>query len=98
MRPGLNAEAEFMEIPELGVFLGIVHPLPEDPDPKRTQLNQMQKVYRLVASGRIPSIKMGSRLFFEKAAVVAAMRSGAHQSCVTSQAVPAHVLRSLNPK
>jgi excisionase family DNA binding protein len=97
MQPGPSIQAEYFDVVDAGIYLGLVKPVPGDPDPKRTQYNQLQKLYRLVASGRIPATRMGSRLYFDKAALDAAMRSGAHQSCPTSQALPAHVLRSLNP-
>jgi hypothetical protein len=97
MRPGTHVEPEFVEIAELGVLVGIVHPIPNDPDPDRTRLNQMQKVYRLTNRPGFPVIRIGSRLYFDRAAVVAYMRSGAHQSCRNqSQAVSPTILRSLS--
>jgi hypothetical protein len=97
MRPGINAQPEYFDIVELGVYLGIVKQLPDDPDPARTQMNQLQKVYRLVNRPGFPVIRMGSRLYFEKAAVATYMRSGVHQSCRTHQSTlsPA-ILRSLS--
>jgi hypothetical protein len=94
----MSTQAEYCDIVEIGVYLGVVKALPGDPDPVRTQRNQLQKVYRLVALGRIPVIHMGARLYFDKAAVDAAMRSGAHQSCHQSKTLPVLVIRSLSPK
>jgi hypothetical protein len=95
MQPGTHIEPEFLEIVDAGRFLGIVKAVPNDPDPKKTQYNQLQKLYRLVASGRIPCLRMGSRLYFEKAALTVAMRSGAHQPCPTSPPLSPRILRSL---
>jgi len=97
MRPGTSVQAEYFDIVEVGVYLGIVKTLPDDPDPKRTLQNQLQKVYRLVAARRIPVIRMGTRLYFDRLAVDAVMRSGAHQSCPANQStLSPSILRSLS--
>jgi excisionase family DNA binding protein len=96
MQPGRAVQPEYFEIVDAGVYLGIVKPVPNDPDPKKTQYNQLQKVYRLVASGRIPVIRMGSRLYFSKTDLDVVMRAGVHQSCpTTSQPLSPQILRSL---
>jgi hypothetical protein len=95
MQPGGAIQPEYFEIVDAGRYLGMVKEIPGDPNPKKTQYNQLQKLYRWVAQGRVPVIRMGSRLYFSKIDLDSVMRSGAQQPCRTSQ-LPEHVLRSLN--
>jgi excisionase family DNA binding protein len=83
MRPSL-IEPAFFDIITAGQFLGIVRAIQGDPDPARTQRNQVQRMYWLVHRKKIPFVKKGSRVYFEKAALETWMRSGAHLPWQTS--------------
>jgi excisionase family DNA binding protein len=97
MHRSVATTPEYFDIVEAGVYLGVVKAIPGDPDPARTQRNQLQVIYRWVRQGRIPYIKMGSRLYFQRAALDHAMRQGVHQSWHTTQALPESSIQSLKP-
>jgi hypothetical protein len=81
MQPG-NIEPEMLDAVMAGQYMGIVRETRPDPDPARTLRNQLQKVYWLVRTGKIPPEayrKIGSRIYFIKAQLDRWMRSGAHQ-------------------
>jgi excisionase family DNA binding protein len=81
MQPGLQ-QAEYFDITQAGEYIGIVKSIKGDTDPVATLRRQQQRIYLMVHRGTIPYIKIGSRLYFEKAALDAWMRSGAHQPCL----------------
>jgi len=80
MQPGTQ-QAEYFDITQAGEYIGIVKPIRGDTDPIKTLKRQQQRLYLMVYRKQIPYIKKGSRIFFEKAALDAWMRSGAHQPC-----------------
>src|SRR5580765_7513422 len=99
-----SIQPEYCDIVEAGGYLGVIKALPDDTNPVRTYRNQLQKMYRLVRQNQIPHSRLGSRLFFNIAALRNLVRTGAHhtwdtsQSSHPSQALPEHVLRPLTPK
>jgi excisionase family DNA binding protein len=63
MLPG-SVAPEYFNLVQAGEYVGIIHPIRNDPDPHRTFDQQRQRIYQMVRRKTIPCHRVGKRLYF----------------------------------